>query len=288
MKPRVLFGVDVRGWALENNALQLARRLSDEFDTRVVTTSDAEGPCDVLVAMWWHGLKEFRRRANPRRIIVGFCGLDSWVNVPVEDLRRAAVDVDCVYAINEQSADLLADRLGRAVCLCSDGVDLSMFPLLPQPKEFTVGWTGNASRPLKRLGLIREACEIVGVPLVVRDIPAIAQPHEDVLSFYEQISMYVCASESEGTPLPVLEALSCGRPVVSTYVGVLPELPSTGAVLTVTEELLMEDLVTAIRLNQQHVKYSELITACRETVEQRSWDCVLPSWRQMIRQVVEL
>jgi glycosyltransferase involved in cell wall biosynthesis len=42
--------------------------------------------------------------------------------------------------------------------------------------------------------------------------------------FYNSIGTIVCYSESEGTPNPVLEAAMCGRPVISSYVGNVPEL----------------------------------------------------------------
>ena len=44
--------------------------------------------------------------------------------------------------------------------------------------------------------------------------------------FYNSIGTIICYSESEGTPNPVLEAAMCGRPVISTNVGNVPELMS--------------------------------------------------------------
>ena len=42
--------------------------------------------------------------------------------------------------------------------------------------------------------------------------------------FYNKISCLICFSESEGTPNPVLESLSCGTNVISSYVGNVPEI----------------------------------------------------------------
>ena len=39
-----------------------------------------------------------------------------------------------------------------------------------------------------------------------------------------KIDVYVCTSKNEGTPNPVLEAMACRVPVISTDVGVIPEL----------------------------------------------------------------
>jgi glycosyltransferase involved in cell wall biosynthesis len=51
---------------------------------------------------------------------------------------------------------------------------------------------------------------------------------EEMLRFYHSIDVYVCASRSEGTPNPCLEAAACGVPVVTTRVGNMPELIRDG------------------------------------------------------------
>jgi len=43
-------------------------------------------------------------------------------------------------------------------------------------------------------------------------------------SYYESIDIYICVSDSEGTPNTVLEAMAVGIPIISTKVGVVPEL----------------------------------------------------------------
>jgi glycosyltransferase involved in cell wall biosynthesis len=43
-------------------------------------------------------------------------------------------------------------------------------------------------------------------------------------TFYGGIDVYCCASIAEGTPNPVLEAMASGVPVVSTDVGIVPEV----------------------------------------------------------------
>jgi len=42
-------------------------------------------------------------------------------------------------------------------------------------------------------------------------------------NYYSQIDVYVCTSKIEGTPNPVLEAMACGVPVISTDVGIVPQ-----------------------------------------------------------------
>jgi hypothetical protein len=46
---------------------------------------------------------------------------------------------------------------------------------------------------------------------------------DEMADYYGEIDVLVCASEIEGTPNPVLEAMACGVPVVSTRVGIVPD-----------------------------------------------------------------
>jgi glycosyltransferase involved in cell wall biosynthesis len=41
--------------------------------------------------------------------------------------------------------------------------------------------------------------------------------------YYEKIDVYICVSITEGTPKPLLEAMGCGVPVITTDVGVVKE-----------------------------------------------------------------
>jgi glycosyltransferase involved in cell wall biosynthesis len=51
-----------------------------------------------------------------------------------------------------------------------------------------------------------------------------ARPHEELPTYYQAADVVTCASRSEGTPNVLLEALSCGKPVVASAVGGIPDL----------------------------------------------------------------
>ena len=48
--------------------------------------------------------------------------------------------------------------------------------------------------------------------------------HSKMGDFYERGHLYLCMSANEGTPMPLLEAMACGRPVISTNAGIATEV----------------------------------------------------------------
>lgn len=51
---------------------------------------------------------------------------------------------------------------------------------------------------------------------------------DEMIGWYHGADVFLCTSSTEGAPLPVFEAAACGRPVVSTSVGAVPELVTDG------------------------------------------------------------
>lgn len=121
-----------------------------------------------------------------------------------------------------------------------DGVDVERFSPSP-PERATdgvpaVGWVGNSAwgeqaqafdvKGYRRLfePMIAElAARGCAVTPKVADPQVSRIPFEEMPDFYRQLDVFVCTSSMEGTPNPVLEAMACGVPVVSTDVGIVPE-----------------------------------------------------------------
>lgn len=61
-------------------------------------------------------------------------------------------------------------------------------------------------------------------------------PVEDPFPYYRQLDLYVNTSKHEGIPLSILEAMSCGIPVVAPAVGGLPEIISSEAEGTLAQQ----------------------------------------------------
>lgn len=126
------------------------------------------------------------------------------------------------------------------LAVLEDGVDLDLFSprntarLQETSRPLVVGWAGNSlwstskTDPKGFHSLLLPALEELraeGLPIVGHFADRVRGliPHHLMPEYYNSIDVYVCPSETEGTPNPVLESMACGLPVVSTDVGVVPQ-----------------------------------------------------------------
>lgn len=126
--------------------------------------------------------------------------------------------------------------------ILEDGVDLELFTPMKLSRrsgarngELVVGWVGNSRwnsdiDDFKGVHtVVRPALELLREGgLVIREQFADASearlPLADMPRYYSGIDVLVCASIHEGTPQPLLEAMACGVPIVTTDVGVVPDV----------------------------------------------------------------
>jgi len=97
-------------------------------------------------------------------------------------------------------------------------------------------------------------------------------------AWYNTGTIYVCASQREGTPNPALEAASCGCVVVSTPVGNMPELIEdghNGRLVARDVDALLEAIV------EVQARYQPMAENMQQTIE--GWD-----WRHRAREYYDL
>jgi len=125
------------------------------------------------------------------------------------------------------------------VWLTYHGIDTEKFHPAEEPDiPFRVGWCGNVTHYMKRTRLFKD----IDYPIVIAgrhlrflqkpkwNVPNVIiydekpVPYKDMGKFYHGFHAYICTSFRETGPLPVLEAAASGLPIVSTNVGIVPEL----------------------------------------------------------------
>ncbi|MBM6593436.1 glycosyltransferase [Microvirga pudoricolor] len=173
--------------------------------------------------------------------------------------------------------------------LIPDGVDLDRFRkgLSRRPRDrdrpLVVGWAGNSAwaadiEDFKGVHTILKPAlselNAEGIPLdsyfADRQIRMI--PHHDMPDYYASIDVFVCVSKIEGTPNPVLEAMACGVPVISTDVGIVPQAFGPKQRDFILASRSKEDLKKALRrLHHERSLLDELSAENLISIQDWSW-----------------
>ena len=199
------------------------------------------------------------------------------------------------YGVSSKKLKEIYDRLykKKPALVINDGVDLALFKMnnknkydnLNENHIFKIGWTGNSKftdendDDLKGLGhVITPAINELKkdeykIELCIADRNIKLIPHNEMPSYYNNIDIYVCASRTEGTPDTILEAMACGVPIISTDVGIIPEVfgkKQKKYIIKRTKDELKEKLVDLIT-NKEKLK----ILSNENLNQIKQWD-----WKQ--------
>ena len=104
---------------------------------------------------------------------------------------------------------------------------------------------------------------------------------------YNKAKMLVCASTVEGNPRVTIEAMACGTPVISTRVGIMPEVIQDGE-----NGLLVnwdaEDIASAMRhLLDGSDFYRKIAQAGRESVRQFEAESIIHEYATAYHEIIE-
>lgn len=167
------------------------------------------------------------------------------------------------------------------------GIDPDLFypKQFPKNKQLVVGFAGNPMLSIKGLAdFIQPAVEAVeGVELKTALLGAKMLTHADMVDFYNSIDLLVCMSKSETGPMPVMEAMACGVPVISTSVGLVPEIVTNG----VDGIIVDRDTNKLIHWLEHFVNNRESINILGQralkTIQQKwTWTYVIGEWEKFI------
>jgi hypothetical protein len=266
MKPKILVIVDVPGWALDRTADNVMRRLADRYAfekrfNREAAERIPQGGFDLLYITYERQLPEAKIEvAIPRNSVSGIrCHFkwDGGKGLPPSPeflgyMRQFA-------ALNVPSKILYAvfEGLVPALFHTPHGVDIDVFTpgtAAPSPRgELILGWAGSLTNHPGKRGVEDLILPAVAGLRGVAFRPA-AREHkwrtqDEMVEFYRGLDALICASRTEGGPHPLLEASACGIPVISTRVGIAPELIQDGVngLLIDREIRVIRDAVTRLR-----------------------------------------
>jgi len=163
----------------------------------------------------------------------------------VDEYRHLFTNTITSYYVSSQKLFGIYDRLTdfkKPDSIVTDGVDLEAF--VPRnvgrlrtgdERELVVGWVGNSAWRsdlndpkgvhtilLPAIRSINQHKTLIRPHFADRNSNYV--PRTEMPAYYAEIDVLVCSSMIEGTPNPVLEAMACGVPIISTDVGVVAEV----------------------------------------------------------------
>ena len=215
---------------------------------RAESVRRAAHECDILVS-WGLRLNDWLKDCRPLLCVVLAHGDGPYTR---DALTGSDQVIDHVIAVSQAAKDICGADLPTSVI--HNGVDCSRLgrtrsreavraSLGFQPGDFVLGTIGRYS-PEKRLPALVEAAALLPANFKLllvgwgaertalleqanTRIPgrfALATGWSYLGDYYTAMDAFCMASESEGGPLVVIEAMHCGRPVIATPVGFVPEI----------------------------------------------------------------
>ena len=292
--PHIICATDRAGWTFENVAKQHSRPLTEWYRFTVAPYQTlTKGSCDLVNVLWWPALLQLKANLKSQGFVVCLYDGLSWRvdEGSRHQFRLVLRNADALVAANKR---LLEDALSFAGAdappgyAIPDGVDTELFRQLPLPRAFTLGWCGNLQRDtpgappdVKGSRILREAQKLTGVPLHILDAASgNPWPLHKMPTFYQDISCVLCASSTEGTPNPVLEGLACGRAVISTPVGIVPDIIKDGVngfIVERTPEAFATAISKLAAMPPEHLR--KMGSAARRSVQKWTWQDRAPLWR---------
>lgn len=231
-KKKVLCIIDVYNWAMHNRCLALKKYYNQNHEYDIVLAKDFNESYlkkyDVIYSLNWvlhkHIVKTLPKPdKRDFKLVTTVCSHGG---------RESPHDLKDIFAYYDKvsvSSMFLFKEFNSVypgkIVYTPFGVDTSVFRKTTDPVAFRrdFGFVGKTNRALKRYGNIQSA-----VHKNRRNLKTVSHTsgfsQAQMAKFYNEIGILICYSENEGTPNPVLEAAACGRAVISTPVGNVPEL----------------------------------------------------------------
>jgi glycosyltransferase involved in cell wall biosynthesis len=231
-RPKILFIVDVYGWAWYLKSLHIKNFLSDEFDIDIIWVL-GKGAIKTIPTIY------------DAYLTYGYSYIDKLSNIPrnkkstgvtahrpksqiISQMKKAKyVHANSVLLHNE----LIMWGLEKVYYL-PNGVNEKLFtPLNPIPvnDELVIGHVGKLSPQKGQKEYIIPAIKKSKVKQLLHFNKYVdAIPHHKMVNIHNSYDVFICASKEDGTPNGALEAAACGRPILSNRIGNMPEFIEDG------------------------------------------------------------
>lgn len=111
---------------------------------------------------------------------------------------------------------------------------------------------------------------------------------EDIVSYYHQADMYLLPSLHEGMPMVALEAMSCGLPLITTEVSILPKIVQeyqNGYIIPMEKPTEISSAIRNIH-ELDKANYHRMCLNSLKASENFSWDKITKSYLELYADVL--
>ena len=233
---RILLVPDVPNWCFGNMSRGIQRYAPAGYDVQIGALTDFNGHDATLQFTWYDSAKTTGRDC----VVVAHegimhrpgVGMGKYLSTRNRNIDRSYLlgHRDRILCFNGVLAEFCRQKHGD-VRTCLPGVDSQVFYPIRNSHPFTVGWCGQVGTKEDAKGyrtILRQLMERlpnIRWQVLTTTAENALTPNE-MRDWYAGIDVLLCTSCAEGGPMTVLEAMACGKPVVSTRVGIVPHLPT--------------------------------------------------------------
>jgi len=274
---------------------------------------DAAAHTDVVVVGWYQNLFEWVGLGPPvlyfeqgHELLFGDRpegDLGARLEAQFEAALRLPVPL---AAVSPHVAELLRARLGRSVGVVVNGIDLDAFRPEPHPRGHRVLLVGNPALRFKDFATAFAAIErarrrvpdlsvtwVSQVPVALSRTPfpfhnAVSPPQALLPAIYRAHDAFLFTSRYESFPLPPIEAMASGLPVVTTRCGGVTTYARPGwncAMAAPGDARALGDALAAVLEDEGTSRL--LGTRGRATAERFTWDAALDQLEDALLRVAE-
>ncbi|MBE9095178.1 glycosyltransferase family 4 protein [Tychonema sp. LEGE 07203] len=235
--------------------LGVEQKITDRY--RPVEDKDVPD-ADVVVATWWE-TAEWVAKLSPSKGAKAYFiqHHEAFDYIPEGRVEATWMLPMHKITISQWLVELARTKYDdRQVSLAPPTVDTKQFYACPRHKQSvptigmmysTIYWKGTdialkafslAAEKIPNLRLVAFGTEAPSsdLPLPI-NAEYVIQPDQDKLrDYYSKCDAWLLASRSEGFGLPIIEAMACRTPVISTPAGAAPEILSGGSGILVRPE----------------------------------------------------
>lgn len=279
----ILFVTDKEG-RVQYNRARILKNIIKDHTIDVITLKDTNVKWNKYDTIYYSHFSLFKKNPAPKNKTI-ITSITSHKCLSDFNKTLKVLDkFDRVSVNNTILFDRFKDHINN-LYYTPNGVETSIFTpdYNDLNNDVVFGWVGNTDRATKRYreiiaSLSREYnFKVIGTSK--KDGIDELLNKKEMRDYYNSLDYFVVSSNTEGTPNPALEAMSCGIPVITTKVGNMIEIVDPG-VSGFLVEGDMQSFIDVINNLKDITKdeYRKMSIESRSRVESWDWSIKYKEW----------